>query len=117
LPKKPKRPCSYPGCPELTENRYCEKHQQSVKEYEFNRGSAARRGYNYRWRKARERYLKEHPLCVQCEREGKLTPATVVDHIKPHKGNRELFWDEDNWQSLCKACHDSKTAKYDGRWG
>ena len=33
--------------------------------------------------------------------------ATVVDHIKPHKGDYDLFWDESNWQSLCKHCHDS----------
>lgn len=35
--------------------------------------------------------------------------ATVVDHIIPHRGNEELFWDEDNWQGLCKRCHDRKT--------
>ncbi|MCR1954151.1 HNH endonuclease, partial [Clostridioides mangenotii] len=23
MPKKPKRPCSYPGCPELTDGRFC----------------------------------------------------------------------------------------------
>lgn len=26
MPKKPKRPCSYPGCPELTDRRFCEEH-------------------------------------------------------------------------------------------
>ena len=101
MPFKPKRPCSYPGCPRLTEGRFCENHQQKTeKEYNHQRGSAASRGYDSRWRKARERYLKAYPLCVLCEREGKLTPANVVDHIKPHKGNKELFWDESNWQSL-----------------
>ncbi|MHB1652355.1 MAG: HNH endonuclease [Desulfitobacteriaceae bacterium] len=118
MPFKPKRPCSYPGCPRLTEGRFCEMHQQeSEKKYNLKRGSAASRGYDSRWRMVRERHLREHPLCVLCEQEGKLTPATVVDHIKPHKGNKELFWDESNWQSLCKACHDSKTAQHDGRWG
>lgn len=34
--------------------------------------------------------------------------ATVVDHKIPHKGDYGLFWDsENNWQSLCKRCHDS----------
>ena len=42
--------------------------------------------------------------------------ATVADHIIPHKGNLELFWDEGNLQALCKSCHDRKTAK-EGRWG
>lgn len=26
MPRKPKRPCSYPGCPELTDRRFCEEH-------------------------------------------------------------------------------------------
>jgi 5-methylcytosine-specific restriction protein A len=59
----------------------------------------------------------DHPLCEECKRNGRLTPATVVDHITPHKGNRELFWDESNWQALCKSCHDRKTAKEDGGFG
>lgn len=54
---------------------------------------------------------------MECERLGRITPATVADHIKPHEGNPELFWDEDNLQPLCKRCHDSKTAREDGRWG
>ena len=60
--------------------------------------------------------LLAHPLCVECESQGRITPATVVDHIVPHKGNLELFWDEGNLQTLCKQCHDSKTVK-EGRWG
>ena len=69
-----------------------------------------------RWQRLRKRVLLEHPLCVECERRGRVTPATVVDHIVPHKGNLELFWDENNLQGLCKNCHDSKTTK-EGRWG
>ena len=40
-------------------------------------------------------------------------PASVVDHIKPHKGDYDLFWDEANHQALCKRCHDIKTATED----
>ncbi|WP_278244315.1 HNH endonuclease [Caldisalinibacter kiritimatiensis] len=61
--------------------------------------------------------LVKQPLCVECEKNGELTPATVVDHIVPHHGDEALFWNEDNLQSLCKLCHDRKTAKEDGRWG
>lgn len=46
--------------------------------------------------------------------EGQLTEAKVVDHIKPHRGDKELFWDSTNWQSLCKRHHDIKTATEDG---
>ena len=41
--------------------------------------------------------------------------AQVVDHIIPHRGDPSLMWDESNWQSLCKPCHDSKTAGEGGR--
>lgn len=65
------------------------------------------RGYNWKWRKARERFLSERPLCVMCQSENRIEPATVVDHITPHRGDEALFWDESNWQSLCKRHHDS----------
>jgi len=42
-----------------------------------------------------------------CKAAGKITIATVVDHITAHKGDTELFWDRSNWQSLCKQHHDS----------
>lgn len=58
-----------------------------------------------RWRKERARYLSEHPLCVMCERQGRITAATVVDHIIEHKGDYDLFWDEKNWQPLCPSDH------------
>lgn len=63
--------------------------------------------YDYKWQKARLEYLCLNPLCVECERLGKTTAAMVVDHIKPHRNNMELFWDQGNWQALCKQCHDS----------
>ena len=35
MPKKPKRPCSHPGCPKLTDGRFCEEHQaKENKRYE-----------------------------------------------------------------------------------
>lgn len=43
--------------------------------------------------------------------------AEVVDHIVPHKGDLSLFWSRSNWQSLCKRCHDIKTAMEDGGFG
>lgn len=72
----------------------------------YSRKSRHERGYNYQWQKARKLYLQMQPMCVLCRDMGILTAATVVDHIKPHRGNRDLFWDQENWQSLCKPCHD-----------
>jgi 5-methylcytosine-specific restriction protein A len=66
----------------------------------------APRLYGRRWGKARARFLAAHPLCAMCARSGFTVAATVVDHIAPHKGDLSLFWDEGNWQPLCKPCHD-----------
>ena len=63
--------------------------------------------YTYRWQQARKKFLAEHPLCVMHEEKGLIVPATVVDHIIPHKEDLILFWDRNNWQALCKECHDS----------
>lgn len=62
-----------------------------------------------RWRKARLLHLARNPLCVACQTEEKLTAATVVDHVIPHRGDVALFWDTTNWQSLCETCHNRKT--------
>ena len=64
--------------------------------------------YGRQWRKERALYLKLHPLCKICMSENRVTPATEVDHIIPHKGNYDLFWDVNNWQALCKICHSKK---------
>lgn len=83
------------------------------KTYDKARGSAASRGYDRRWRKAREGFLAKYPICA-CGCGGL---ATVVDHIKPHKGDKKLFWDRANWQPMTKVCHDRKTAREDGGFG
>jgi 5-methylcytosine-specific restriction enzyme A len=80
------------------------------------RPSATRRGYGSRWRGARAAYLARHPLCGACQAQGRVVPATVVDHTVPHRGDQKLFWDQANWAVLCKRCHDAKTAR-EGRWG
>ena len=104
MPRKPLQPCRYPGCAKLSDQPYCFDHRQL-----FARESATVRGYDIRWQAARRLFLRAHPLCVECLKHGILRPATVVDHIVPHRGDANLFWDEDNWQPLCKRCHDTKT--------
>lgn len=69
------------------------------------------RGYTYQWQQARMRFLRAYPLCCYCQRDGRLAIATVVDHIVPHQGDEARFWDESNWQPLCKPCHDGVKAK------
>jgi 5-methylcytosine-specific restriction protein A len=67
--------------------------------------------YGSRWRRARLAFLLEHPLCIDpFRRHANPEPATVVDHRKPHRGDKELFWDTNNWQSLCLPCNSIKAA-------
>ena len=73
---------------------------------EPDRRSSAKRGYGYRWQKERQVFLAANPWCVECDH-----VATVVDHVLPHRGDVGLFWDAGNWQAMCKACHDRKTAR------
>jgi 5-methylcytosine-specific restriction protein A len=110
MPMKPKTACRHPGCPALTHNAYCEDH---TNQQEHKRSSAGKRGYDYRWRQARQERLQQEPICVMCAKEGRVTLSVVVDHIVPHRGVKELFWDQSNWQALCKPCHDRKTRTQD----
>jgi 5-methylcytosine-specific restriction protein A len=118
MPTASPHPCMFPGCSVLIRARvgaWCEKHapRTSVKSqhYDSQRGTAAERGYTYAWRAARMQYLLRHPLCIECERDGRVRAATEVDHIMPHNGNAGLFWSENNWQSLCKSHHSAKTRR------
>lgn len=110
-----KKPCSKPGCLSLVENgSRCGNHKGTyVKAREKQRPSARRRGYTNAWDKARLAFLIKHPFCKMHLERQMHEPATEVDHIIPHKGDMRLFWDTDNWQSLCKSCHSKKTGWYD----
>jgi 5-methylcytosine-specific restriction protein A len=83
----------------------------TTKPYDQQRGTAHERGYTNRWNIARTAYLRKHPLCVRCRQAGRISAASVVNHIKPHKGDMKLFWDSSNWESVCKTCHDSAIQK------
>ena len=117
MPIRPQTPCNKHGCPALSDRRYCKAHKDEDKkrgkEYhrrtDKNRQSARKRGYDSKWDKARLVWLRKHPLCVYCEKDGRVTAARIVDHIEPHKMDMVKFWDNSNWQSLCKTHHDIKT--------
>lgn len=59
-----------------------------------------------RWKRLRKAQLQEAPFCAYCLQLGVRTPATVCDHITPHRGDPALFFNDRNLQSLCKTCHD-----------
>jgi 5-methylcytosine-specific restriction protein A len=114
------KPCTWIGCGQLVHDGggRCARHrQQAQRDQDARRGSARKRGYTSAWDKAREAYLRKHPMCRRHQELGVYVAATVVDHIVPHKGDMAKFWDTTNWQPLCKTCHDRKTASEDGGWG
>jgi 5-methylcytosine-specific restriction endonuclease McrA len=71
------------------------------------RPSQAARGYDSEWRKMRLEFLKRHPRCMLCAKYDVRRPATVVDHIRPHRGDMQLFRAPNNLQALCASCHSS----------
>lgn len=108
------------GCPGLVDRGVCEDCRAKGWAKEA-RPSASARLYDGRWRKKSKAYLQRHPLCADprgIHREARqVVAAKEVDHIEPHGGDETLFWDEDNWQGLCKHCHSVKTATEDGGFG
>lgn len=93
-------------CPNLaTEGGHCPKHA---------RPRAAKQTDPFylspRWRRFRAWYLAGHPMCIQCEREGRLVPADMVDHVVELRDGGDPL-SEDNVQALCRKCHAVKTAE------
>ena len=85
------------------------KKAKTKKKFSLNkRDSSTRRGYDKSWSKYRFRFLHHNPLCYCCGEK-----AAVIDHIRAHKGNQELFWNQHNYMPLCKRCHDTITGKFD----
>lgn len=109
------------NAPKLFRPHHHQPHPQAQREKwkatDDRRGTAASRGYDRRWKAFRDAFIAMHPLCVACEAAGLIVPAAVVDHIVPHGGDMGLFWQDGNHQSLCKVCHDRKTATEDGGFG
>ena len=104
----PLKPCRHAGCTVLTRDGWCDRHRP-----QYQRGASAEYHDLYssrEWRyKLRPQQLTREPFCRACAEVGIRTPATIVDHIKPHRGDLELFRDPSNLQSLCKYHHDRKT--------
>ncbi|WP_299821346.1 HNH endonuclease signature motif containing protein [uncultured Jannaschia sp.] len=65
------------------------------------------------WKRLRLVKLAACPLCFICERRGRLVEATVVDHITPIRQGGPAFPELAGLMSLCKRCHDEKTASFD----
>lgn len=61
-----------------------------------------------RWRRIRAAQLAAEPCCRMCAAADppRVTPATVCDHVEPHRGDEARFFGGP-FQSLCGTCHNS----------
>ena len=116
MPRRPKKPCAYPGCPKLTEGRYCEEHtKETNRQYErYGRDPNTKRRYGRVWKRIRDSYVKQHPYCEVCLAKGILVPVEEVHHKLPlaEGGTHE----RSNLISLCKSCHSRIHAERGDRW-
>lgn len=103
--------CKKAGCGRTCAvgKQYCYLHQdlEGQRKVFTYRGKSSKYHYLYetaRWKKMSKDFLKKYPICFIC---GK--PAKIADHITPHRGDVNLFFNEDNLQPMCWSCHSRKT--------
>lgn len=120
--RRPKRPCAHSSCSALVERGYCDRHKkieedrirQNNRHYDrYVRDREATEFYKSRaWDRLRvQALMRDHYLCRRCLDELRITPAVIVDHRVPIKEDWSLRLELSNLQSLCRACHNHKTAE------
>lgn len=59
------------------------------------------------WKRLRNQHLNKQPLCSNCNK----TRNLQIDHIIAFNGDKTLFREKLNLNTLCATCHFVKTAK------
>lgn len=116
MPRKIKRPCKHPFCPNLTanENGYCNSHQSDYKSFRSKdtRPSRSRRGYNWYWYKViRPKVLKNYGIPKENWH------LYDVDHEPPYNPDIESDHEKYTLIPRLRSEHSRKTAKFDGGFG
>ena len=125
-PRRPKRPCPGAGrykgrCPALIDHgvQVCprcaplvqEEKRAAGREYDRDRLSPSKRGYNRNHYKLRKMIFNEEGgLCRKCREEGRLQAAAELHHKDGNAWNLE----RENLIPLCKSHHSSITNKTQG---
>jgi 5-methylcytosine-specific restriction protein A len=135
------RPCSIPGCPELTPRGPCESHRRArQREHDERRGTSGERGYDADHRRLRILCFQRdgwrrvdcgwEPDIIRLFREADIgdPPTETVlaellarhnrgerhlhaDHQVPIQERPDLRLDLDNLRTRCDACHRGKTLR------
>lgn len=110
--------CRHPSCRRSVTkgDGYCSEHKWSKEKREhYRKQNKPTYKYSYetsyqnrKWIKFRKKYLEDCNYCIICGDQ-----SEVIDHIYPHKGDIDLFWDRGNMWPLCVKCHNTKTALFD----
>lgn len=86
-------------------------HEKERQKQADTKTDEARAFYNSRrWRNYRLAFLRQYPLCVDCEADGRVTLATVVDHIRP-MSDGGAPWDPVNHAGRCDHHHQVKRGR------
>lgn len=123
MPIAASKPCRNHGCSVLVANgSYCDLHKRpSYGSFaDLDRGSRHERGYGSLWDRIRPRILeRDAGLCQSCLSKGLINECAskkfgaFVDHKVPKfEGGTD---DDDNLQTLCRACHVEKTQSESSR--
>ena len=72
--------------------------------------------HTHRWTRLSRAFRRQHPLCAECQRKGRIAEAEVTDHIIPPWVEGVDFWDASNWQPLCRRCNLAKGARDRIKW-
>ena len=68
-----------------------------------------------KWRKLRELVIaRDFGVCQECQRRGIIARGTVVHHIIEAREDITKFWDIDNLELVCLACHNKEHPEKSG---
>ena len=106
MAQAPLKRCPAPGCRAMVRGGRCEKHQARPSEAGQVKDQWCS---NKRWRKMRDQFVMEHPLCYDCFKTGRTTAAMEVHHVESRQDAPDRAYDVDNLMALCKSCHSKRT--------
>lgn len=68
------------------------------------------------WKRLRVQALnRDHWLCQECLRQGRLRQAREVHHLKPLEDYPEFGLELSNLESLCHDCHENTKVREGGK--
>ena len=68
-----------------------------------------------KWRKLRKLVIaRDFGVCQECQRRGITTRGVVVHHIIEAREDITKFWDIDNLELVCLACHNKEHPEKSG---